>query len=113
MRSNWKEVWKMGGVSFVIIAVAIGFAIGFNIGISDSMVRIKIQEPEVYENVIQRLESIEEIESFRLERTRVSYLVEWDLAVRLRDDVSFYFRDIEDFSDFNTSIDKIRDYISD
>ena len=91
--------------------IMIVFMIGFTIGIRSETSRVKIEEPEVYAHFLQELESIPEIESFDVERDRYSgSYTYWSLSIRMYDDASFYFRELESIGDINTSIDKVRQY---
>lgn len=96
----------------VIVVAVFSVFVGLMIGISRDDIKVAIEEPEVYANLLQELESIEEIESFRLERTRREYLVKWRLSVNLRDDVNFYFDEVEDFNQLYDYVDRVEYYIS-
>lgn len=96
----------------ILVVAAFSVFMGFMVGINRDDIKVTVEEPEVYENLLQELEAIEEIESFRIERTRMEYLVKWRLSVNLRDDVNFYFDEVEDFNQLYEYVDRVEYYIS-
>lgn len=91
--------------SMIIFTAFIAFFIG-----SRYPGPIRIHEPEVYENFIQQLESIERVTSYSIHRNKVGQ--SWMIIVQIDDKIDYRFESTRDWTQLEKQIEDLKRFIN-
>lgn len=71
---------------------------------------IRIHEPEVYENFIQRLESIDRVTDYSIHRNKVNQ--RWMIFVQIDDRLDYRFEPVRDWTQLESQMSDLMRFIS-